>query len=135
MLGIGLTPDSERTRLQLDGLSLAGRRNQFAIHANAGAGGDFRDRFFGHNACIQHHLKIRRRGSVVELDEMHVLAVAACFDPAARSHSFARGAFEQAPRIAIGLNHCCSRRSNTSEALSMGLAYSGRSFSSSTSGV
>ena len=74
--------DRERRRLQLHGLALARRGDQFALDADAGAGGDARDHFRRHHAGVEHDLQVDRRRAVVELDEVHVLAVAAGLHPA-----------------------------------------------------
>ena len=94
------------SRLQLHRLALAHRRHQFALHADAGAGGDLGDLVLRHHAGIENDLQVHRRGPVVELYEVDVLAVAAGLHPSPGGDALSGGAFQQAPYVAVWLNHC-----------------------------
>jgi hypothetical protein len=83
---IGAAEDFDPFRLELDALAGRGRSDELACHAHARARRDDVQRFFRDRARLDHHLEVDERAAVVDLDEVHALAVAARLHPAVDGH-------------------------------------------------
>src|SRR4029450_1531937 len=100
--------DLDRGGLQLDGLAFAGGGDEVAFGADAGAGADRGDDVGRDDALVEDDLKVDRRGAVVQLNEVDVLAVAAGFHPPPSDDALAGLPLEESADVLVGLDHCAS---------------------------